>query len=119
MATGLLQRAPSAAGQMLSAADMQLGPVQEIVVIGDQTKAATGALLSDLNKRYLPNRVTAVRAESGGEDSPHLQGLFAGKSSEADEPTVYICQDFACAAPGSGRDAVHAALDALVARGAP
>ena len=113
MAAGLMQRAPSAVGQMLSAADMLLGPLEEIVVVGDKTMPPTAAVIADLQKRYLPNRVTACRAGNDPDSSPHLQPLFAGKSSQGAEPTVYVCRDFTCAAPVSGREAVGKALEEL------
>jgi uncharacterized protein YyaL (SSP411 family) len=113
MAASLMQRAPSATGQMLSAADMFLGPMQEIVVFGDRTTSSTATVISDLRKRYLPNHVTACRALDAPEGSPHLASLFAGKSSDGPEPTVYICRDFTCSAPVSGPEAVGKALDEL------
>ena len=113
MAAGLMQRAPSGAGQMLSAADMLLGPVHEIVVIGNKAIPPTDVVISDLQKRYLPNRVIACRAENSSDDSLHLHSLFAGKSSQGAEPTVYVCKDFTCAAPVSGAEAVGKAIEEL------
>jgi uncharacterized protein YyaL (SSP411 family) len=113
MATGLMQRAPSAAGQMLSAADMLLGPLQEIVVVGNPATPPTTAVIASLRKRYLPKRVIACREEGRPGVSSHLQPLFAGKSSQGAEPTVYLCRDFTCAAPVSGPEAIGKALQEL------
>ncbi len=44
-AAGLMAQFPSAAGQMLMALDMQLGPTHEIVVVGREDDADTKALL--------------------------------------------------------------------------
>ena len=115
-AAGLMGRVPSALSQMLAAADMLLGPLPEIAIIGDLSHGDTAAVLSDLRRRYLPNRVVACRAPGREGGSPHLAPLFQGKSLCGAEPTVYLCENFACQAPVSGRQAVIGLWDRL-ARG--
>ena len=39
--------------------------------------------------------------------------MFAGKESIPPGPTVYVCQDFTCQAPVSGRDAALATMNSL------
>ncbi len=117
-AAGLLERVPSAMGQMLMAADMLLGPLPEIAIVGDPRDRDTGAVLTDLQRRYLPNRVVACRAPGGQGGSPHLSALFQGKSPAGEEPTVYVCENFACQAPVSGREAVIRLWDRLAPAGA-
>lgn len=112
-AAGLMARVPSAVGQMLAAVDMVLGPLPEIAVIGDPARGDTAAVLSDLRRRYLPNRVVACRAPGRGAGSRHLAPLFRGKSLCGAEPTVYLCENFACQAPVSGRQAVIGLWDRL------
>ena len=112
-AAGLMQRVPSAVAQMLTAADMLLGPVPEIAIIGDPSHGDTGAVVSDLRRRYLPNRVVACRAPGREGGSRHLAPLFQGKSLSGAEPTVYLCENFACQAPVSGRQAVIRLWDRL------
>jgi hypothetical protein len=112
-AAGLMGRAPSAMGQMLAAADMLAGPLPEIAIIGDPRRGDTAAVLSDLRRRYLPNRVLACRAPGQEGGSPHLAPLFRGKSLSGDEPTVYLCENFACQAPVSGREAAIGVWDRL------
>jgi hypothetical protein len=98
---------------MLTAADMLLGPVPEIAIIGDPSHGDTGAVVSDLRRRYLPNRVVACRAPGREGGSRHLAPLFQGKSLSGAEPTVYLCENFACQAPVSGRQAVIRLWDRL------
>jgi uncharacterized protein len=104
---GLLERAASGLGQMLSAAEMWLGPLPEIVIVGDPTQAETAAVLADLRRRYLPNRVLACRAPQSPDDTPHLAPLFQGKTLVGDGPTVYVCENFACQSPISGPAAIR------------
>lgn len=112
-AAGLFERAASGLGQLLSAADMQLGPLPEIVLAGDPAEAETAAVLADLRRRYLPNRVLACRLPASPEPSPHLAALLQGKDAVAGEPTVYVCENFVCQAPVVGRAAILARWDRL------
>ena len=115
-AAGWMQRAPTAMGQMLAVADMLVGPLPELVVIGDPAQEATAAVLIDLRKRYIPNRVVACRAPGQAGGSPHLDPLFQGKAAAGEQPVVYLCESFACQAPVSGRAAVTQLWDRLAAQ---
>jgi uncharacterized protein YyaL (SSP411 family) len=108
-AAGLMERFPSAAGQMLGALDFHLGPTPEIVIASPKTDDAQ-AVTSALQRRYIPNKVVAVRSAGKSTNrSPALEPLFAGKHA-AGEPTLYLCKDFACQAPVIGE---AAALEAI------
>ena len=103
----VMQQAPTAAGQMLIAADMLLGPMQEIAVVAaselDRAQAVAG-----LHQQYLPNHVVAARAGQGGHQSTHLQPLFANRAPPADGPSaVYVCQNFVCQTPVRGLNDVE------------
>ena len=114
MALDLMKQSPTGAGQMLIALDMHLGPMPEIVILGDASATGTGETLADLRRRYLPNRVLACRQEAESSGSAALDPLFHGKTKTYEEdPTVFICQDFVCQAPISGQDAANSAWDQL------
>jgi uncharacterized protein YyaL (SSP411 family) len=113
-AAGVMQQSPTAAGQMLLALDMYLGPTPEIVIVGDPKSAATQQILADLRRRFLPNKIVALRAPDA-HDEPTLDPMFAGKQMLSGQPTVYVCQNFACQAPVAGVDAARQALDRLEA----
>ncbi|MCO6454422.1 MAG: thioredoxin domain-containing protein [Pirellulaceae bacterium] len=133
LATGLMEKHPQAAGQLLIAADMALGPLLEIAVVGDPGQAATREVLRDLHRRYLPNRVLACRpptASAGAQatqPAPSVEAatapaaganrlldpLFAGKPAGPVEPAVYICRDFQCDAPVYGPAAARARWEEL------
>ena len=119
-----MSKAPTAVGQMLLALDMYLGPTPQIAILGNRASADTAAALDALWARYLPDKVVALRPATQGCQapservpdtlrSPALDPLFAGKTSQGQEPTVFICRDFACDAPVSGRAAAIAAWDKL------
>lgn len=110
-AAGLMQQSPTAAGQMLIALDMLLGPTSEIVIVGDSAAPATGNLLKEIRSRFIPNKVAALRPDAT-KGSESLAQLFAGKRAANDQPTLFICENFTCRAPTTGEEAL-AAIRAL------
>jgi uncharacterized protein YyaL (SSP411 family) len=113
-AAPLMQRAPTAFGQMLIALDRYLGPSHELVLVGDFARGDVKDAVAAIHRRYLPRAVIAARdMKPVAARSNHLQGLFAGKESRDGQPVLYVCQNFACQAPAIGLDAIKAQLDAL------
>jgi len=108
-AAPIAQQAPLAMGQMLLALDMYLGPTYEIVLVGDAASPDTAAVLKALRHKFLPNKVVACRAASVKPPAGDLlAALFEGKSLPGPEPGVYVCRNFACQAPVSGKEAALA-----------
>jgi uncharacterized protein YyaL (SSP411 family) len=113
-AVALMQQAPRGTGQMLLALDFFLGPTPEIVVVGDARQAETAAALADLRHRFVPNKLLACRrADPIAEGSTALALLFAGKDAREPEPTVFVCENFACQEPVFGKGAAVAQWRAL------
>jgi len=106
---GFMHLAPTAAGQMLLALDLLLGPTPEIVLVGPRDEADVAAVLRDLRRRFCPNRVLAARPSVG--EAKALRGLFDGKQPLEPPPTVYVCEGFTCAEPAVGREAALATWD--------
>jgi len=113
------EKMPLGFGQMLLTLDMHLGPMPEIVLVGSAEHAADREVLAALHRGFLPNKVLAFRARGSqdGHRSAALAGLFEGKVPQGRGPALYVCQDFACQAPVSGRDEVLAAIASLAGRG--
>ncbi len=103
---GLLEKHPTAAGQMLIALDFYLGPTPELVLVD-----APEELRGEIGRRYLPNKVFASRPGEGR--SAALEGAFAGKAAAGDQPALYVCENFACQSPVVGREAILATIDHL------
>ena len=118
----VMQRSPTAAGQLLIALDMWLGPMQELVLIGGQNESEDRQLLDEIRQHYLPNcvlayRPTAANPQSAIRISQSLEPLFAGRTAIENQPTLYICQNFACQTPVVGSAAIRQALAKLGALG--
>lgn len=102
-------RAPAGTGRWIAALDFYLSTPKEVAVIGPPDDPATSALLREVNRRYLPNRVLAgARGEGTGASSglPLLEGrgLVDGK------PTAYVCENYACQLPVTEPEALAAQL---------
>jgi len=110
----LMQQSPTAAGQMLIAADLCFGPVQEIVITGHH-EAELAAVTRGLHGHFVPHRVVAARTADQVERSPHLEAIFAGKPLHG-QPHVYVCHDFACQAPVTGSAEIDALWERLAVR---
>ncbi len=133
-AANLMHRAPGAMGQMLMAVDFHLGPTYEMVLAGDIVQPDTAAVLADLRRRFLPNKVVAMPTRpriitpGGTTSADHtathdqapapgqkgaLADLLVGKTAMGDSPTLYICEGFTCQQPLRGKDKIDHALDDL------
>ena len=110
----ILRRAPTASGQMILAWDELAGPTPELVLVGG-SDSQRAAAVSQVWHHFLPNRVLASRPATGSTQSPALAAIFEGKDITAVEPTLYVCEDFACQAPVSGAPAIRAAIEKLAA----
>jgi uncharacterized protein YyaL (SSP411 family) len=106
-ALGILERSPTAAGQMLLAADLAIGPTQELVFVGP----ADEELRTALRARFLPRTVVAWRSDTGTTASP-LDSLFADRAP-GKELALYVCENFTCQAPVVGREGILAKLESM------
>ncbi|MFO0850136.1 MAG: thioredoxin domain-containing protein [Gemmataceae bacterium] len=97
---------PQAAGQMLVALDLFLGPLDEVAVIGTKGESETERVLAAIRGKYRPNRVVAFHDPASG-PPPAEVPLLADKPMR-DAVTVYVCRDFACREPLVGAAAVEA-----------
>ncbi len=107
---GLMADAPQAAGQMLTALDFYLGPVQEFAIVGDPAAAETRRVLRAVEGAFRPNKVVALKGpDAAATRAETVVPLLAGKPA-SDTVTTYICQDFTCQQPLAGADAVEKRL---------
>ena len=115
-AVSLMQRYPSAASQMLLAVDLHQGPTYEMVLAGDLHDEVTKEILTNLRRRFLPNKVLAFAAE-GGQPPMALADLLQGKSMLGSTPTLFVCEGFTCQAPAQGEEEITHTLDELMPHG--
>lgn len=103
-----VQQYPQAFGQTLSAMDMLIRRPVEVAVIGDPQEDATQALLKIIQTPFRPRVIVALATDDqGAEVSP---ALLAHRSQREGMPTVYVCQNFVCAAPVTTVEALEGVL---------
>jgi uncharacterized protein YyaL (SSP411 family) len=111
-----MQRQPTAAGQLLIALDMWLGPMRELALTGGTNESENNAALAEIRTRYLPNSVFAYRLAdppSPIHSSRLLDTLFAGRTAMGDQPMLFICENFTCQAPLVGVEAIRRGVAGL------
>lgn len=94
---GLMDQHPMATGQMLIALDFYLGPVEELVVLGNPGQAATKEVLQLIRSRFRPRYVLAFQSANDS-TTQEVVTILEGKTSQGDI-TTYVCQNFTCQAP--------------------
>ncbi|MGH7425568.1 MAG: thioredoxin domain-containing protein, partial [Candidatus Methylomirabilales bacterium] len=88
-----MDRFPQASASLLSALDFYLSRPKEIALVGDRDRPSAAILLSEVWGRLLPNKVVA--GAPPGIPSP----LLEGKQPLDGQPTVFVCEGYACKAP--------------------
>jgi uncharacterized protein YyaL (SSP411 family) len=112
-ATGLMEKAPTAAGQLLIAADLLIGPRVEWVLCAGDDPGEFHEALAALRAQFLPNKIGASRTSTAASHhSEALDPLFADRTPREGRTTLYICENFTCQAPLVGGEAIRAAISA-------
>jgi uncharacterized protein YyaL (SSP411 family) len=106
LSTPYLARYPSAFSQWLIAAELAIGPVVEVAIVGDPADPATVRLLEPAFARFQPGLVIAAGREHRPSAVPLLQGRFA----LGGRPTAFVCRHFACRQPVNEPEALAALL---------
>ena len=102
---------PSAMPQMLVAFMATLAKPRQIVIAGEIDDSATKALLKEVHRHFMPNKVLILA--DGGEGQKYL-----GERNEAmrvmspvdGKPAAYVCENFTCQAPVTGPAGLQALL---------
>lgn len=100
-----VQSYPSAFGMGLAALDLLVRRPVEVAIIGQDADALLGAI----RKPFYPRVVVAYSAEDC-DDAQAVPLLLANRTQRNQAATVYVCQNFACAAPVNTAQEVTALL---------
>ena len=91
-------RFPTGMGRWLCALDFYLSMPQEIAIVGRREEPATKALLEVVFGQYLPNKVVAG-CDPGDAEGARGIPLLLGREQGQQNPTAYVCQNYACQLP--------------------
>ncbi len=106
---GAMGQVPQAFGEALGAAEMLIGGLAEVAIIGDPGRVETQALLRTVQQPFRPGLITALAPDAVGERA--AIPLLQRRSPRDGQPTAYVCQNFACANPVTSPVEVAALLD--------
>jgi uncharacterized protein YyaL (SSP411 family) len=104
-----IERLPRAFGSSLNALDFISEASLELVLVGEPGVAGYDDLAAEIAKRYSPNRIEARLNPSHDSALP----LTEGKALVNGQAALYVCRNYACAAP------VTSAAEAEALLGAP
>ncbi|HST29847.1 MAG TPA: thioredoxin domain-containing protein [Chthoniobacterales bacterium] len=108
---GTIDHFASAMPQLLVALDFSLSKPRQIVIAGEADSKGTRALLQEVHRRFLPDKVAML---ADGRDGQR----FLGENNEAlramapveGKPAAYVCENFTCKAPVTDIKALNAIL---------
>ena len=90
----------SAMPQMLVALDYSLGKPRQIVIAGKLDDPGTKALLAEVDRHFLPNKILLLADGAGGQEYLGEKNEAIRAMSKVDgKPAAYVCENFTCKAP--------------------
>ncbi|MEJ2110385.1 MAG: thioredoxin domain-containing protein [Acidobacteriota bacterium] len=101
--SGLVRRQPGAFAHLLCGVDFYLGRSQEIAIVGDPEAADAKALLQEVFRGYLPNKVVTCGAGSD-------VFLLKDKTIIDGRAAAYVCENFTCKSPVTKPEQLKAML---------
>ncbi len=101
----VMTRQPTGFGSLNAALTHHLSSHREIAILGDPDHNDTRALVSRLNRRYLPHTATVVAAPN----NPYLP-VLEGRDLSGGAATAYVCENLACQLPVTTPEALEALL---------
>jgi uncharacterized protein YyaL (SSP411 family) len=101
---------------MMAALSAYHAGMSQVVIAGDRATPGTRALIDVVRGRYLPFAVTIPLADLEGPRRAAIERLLPwAETMIRDEPTAFVCRDFACLTPASSAGELGSQLD----QGAP
>jgi uncharacterized protein len=92
-----MESQPFGFAHMLCALDFYLNKPKEVVLVGKKGEPETAALVQEIHKHYLPNKV--LQLVDPNESLEKISPLLQGKSQIGGKLTVYVCSDSTCSSP--------------------
>jgi uncharacterized protein YyaL (SSP411 family) len=97
---GQVQAAPWSSERFLCAVELAcVGPL-ELTVVGDPAEPETRALVREIHRAFLPNRVLTLRDPRRPDESPPSP-LLTGRTPADGRPAVHVCRNHVCQPPAT------------------
>jgi uncharacterized protein YyaL (SSP411 family) len=117
---GQLKAAPSAMPQMLVALDFHLDKPKQIVIAGNPQQDDTKAMLREVHRQYIPNKV--ILLADGGEGQRFLSQYISFIQSvkmHNGKATSFICENYVCQLPTTDLKVMAGLLQGTNGRAVP
>ena len=98
-----MEQYPAGMAEMLSALDLELGPMLQVAIAGREA----GALAEVVRQPFLPRKVVAGWPAAG---EPADLALLRDRGPVAGRPAAYVCREFTCLTPVTDPAALGRAL---------
>ena len=100
--SGSVGQFPSGYTQLLVAREFAMGPSREVVITGDLDAEDTRALIRELHRLFLPNKVVLFRPAGQAEpDIVRMAPYTRGQTPVDGKATAYVCVNYACGLPST------------------
>ena len=108
-----VSRNPAAHTMSLVAADLSIGPSQEVVIAGRRGADETEDLLAAVGASFRPRMTLLLREAAQGDEDPldHLAPFTRGHGPVEGRAAAYVCTDFACQRPTTDASEMVTLLD--------
>jgi len=85
---------------MLVALDLSLSTPRQMVIAGDRESAETRALVAEIHRHFLPNKILLLADAGEGQRylEEKLEALRGMKPIDG-KAAAYLCENFTCKAP--------------------
>ena len=84
---------------LMSALDFAIGPSYEIVIAGDPKSEDTRNMISEIGKKFLPNKLILLRPEGEKPEISKIAAFTKSQKSLNGKATAYVCLNYLCKAP--------------------
>ena len=107
-----LTKTPQGVPQLMVAVNYYLAKPKQILIAGERSAAGTRAILREVHKRFLPNKII-VLADGGPAQDRLAAGLEILKNLRRidGQATAYICENYVCNLPTNNAEVVARLLD--------
>jgi len=96
---------PTGYTHLMSALDFSLGPVYEVVIVGDEKKQNTQDMIKVLNTHFLPNIVSLFKSNTIKKSAiENIVPFVKDYTALGDQATAYVCVNQSCKQPTTDID---------------
>jgi len=106
-----ISQAPAAYTLLMAALDFEIGPSNEVVIVGDLHSGDTKNLLATLRREFIPNKVVILRPSEESPEIIQLAEYARDMLRKEGKATAYVCRNYTCRLPTTDAGKMREMLD--------